>query len=343
MKLKLAWFATALCAVVLAAAGGGATAVAAPDAPAAPAAPSGPVAEAATGPGTIVFIRKHDVWIARGNGRGLHQVTTDGTATTPYVSPSQSDTGVIAAGHGPHIVVMRQNGKVLKRLNPRPLTDEASHPLDGPPVQVAISPDGRLVAYTFYSYGCRVGVPCDAYTGTGITRTDRLTAASKYGQTYYWSPSWVGNRRTIQSGGYLHQISFKDLGAEPVHWFDDKDVELVGPGQSTDLEDAELSADGRWLAAVRGYGDTTTIAWYSVTGEARQGTPPPVPTWLCVTSQLKGLAGPAFSPDSKVLAWQEPDGIWSTTLDTESCENPALLIPNAGQPDWSAAALKIRR
>jgi hypothetical protein len=337
MKLKLAWSATALCAAVLAAAGGGAMAVAAP---AAPAAPPGSVARAATGPGTIVFIRKHDVWIARGDGTGQRRLTKDGTATTPYVSPSQSDNGKIAAGHGPHVVVMRQNGKVLKRLNPRPLTDEASHSLDGPPVQVAISPDGRLVAYTLYSYGCPVGVPCDAYTATGITRSDRLTAASKYGQTYYWSPSWVGNRRTIQSGGYLHQIAFKDLGAEPVHWFDDKDVEEVGPGQSTDLEDAELSADGRWLGAVRGYGDTATIAWYSVTGEARQGTPPPVPDWLCVTSQLKGLAGPTFSPDSKVLAWQEPDGIWTTTLDAASCPNPARLIPNAQQPDWSPARLE---
>ncbi|WP_243056518.1 hypothetical protein [Nocardioides sp. SR21] len=340
MKFKLASSATALLAAVVAFAGAGPVAEAAP---AAPGASIGSSTRAATGPGTLVFIRKHDVWIARGNGRGLRQVTRDGTATTPYVSPSQSDNGVIAAGHGPHVVVMRQNGKVLKRMNPRPLTDEVSHPLDGPPVQVAISPDGKLVAYTFYSYGCSVGVPCDAYTGTGITRTDRLTPASRYGQTYYWSPSWVGNRRTIQSGGYLHQISFKDLGAEPVHWFDDQDVAQVGIGESTDLEDAELSADGRWLAAVRGYGDSATIAWYSVTGDARTGTPPPVPTWLCVTSELKGLAGPTFSPDSKVLAWQEPDGIWTTTLDTGSCPNPQLLIRNAGQPDWSPADLDRRR
>lgn len=339
MKNKLAWSASALCAAVLALAGAGTVAAAAPAAPgAAIGSSAGSSARAATGPGSIVFIRKHDVWIARGDGTGARRLTRDGTATTPYLSPSQSDTGKIAAGHGPHVVVMRQDGTVLKRLNPKPLTDEVSHPLDGPPVQVAISPNGKLVAYTFYSYGCPIGVPCDAYTGTGITSTDRLTPASKYGQTYYWSPSWVGNRRTIQSGGYLSQITFKDLDARPVHWFDDHDI--VGDLESTDLEDAELSLDGRWLAAVRGYGDTSTIAWYSVTGEARRGTPPPVPTWLCVTSQLKGLAGPTFSPDSKVLAWQEPNGIWSTNLDDESCENPQLLIRNAGQPDWSPAVLR---
>jgi WD40 repeat protein len=337
MKRQLAWAAVAVAMVTGTAVGGGSVA-----AWSAPSSSSGPAARAATGPGTIVFVKDHNVWIARGDGSSQTQVTKDGDATTPYVSPSQSVTGVIAAGHGPHIYVMRQNGTVLNRMDPPPLTDEASHPLDGPPVQVAISPDGSLVAYTFYSYGCAIGTPCSAYTATGITRTDSLTPASTYGQTYDWAPSWVGNQRTIQSGGYLHQIEFKDLGAEPVHWFDDKDVAKVGYGESTDLEDAELSADGRWLAAVRGYNERTTIAWYSVSGEARTGAPPAVPTWLCVTSPLAGLASPTFSPDSKTLAWQEPDGVWSTTLDASSCPNPELLIPGAGQPDWSAAELNLR-
>ena len=105
----------------------------------------------ATGPGSIVFIRAHNVWIARGDGTGQLQVTTDGDATTPYVSPSQSDTGLIAAGHGPHIVLMRQNGLVVNRMDPPALVNEVSHPIDGAVVQTAISPDGSLVTYTFSS------------------------------------------------------------------------------------------------------------------------------------------------------------------------------------------------
>ena len=115
--------------------------------------------------------------------------------------------------------------------------------------------------------------------------------------------------------------------------------EIVGPGQSTDLEDAELSADGRWLAAVRGYGDTTQIAWYAVAGEARTGAPPPVPDWLCATSALAGLSSPTWAPDSSALAWQEPDGIWTVQPHPTECLQPGLLIPDAGQPDWSAAPL----
>ena len=298
-----------------------------------------PVARAATGPGTIAFIRAHNVWLARGDGTGAYQVTFDGDQTTPYLSPSQSDTGVIAAGHGPHVVVMSQNGTVLNRMDPPPLENSVSHPLDGPPVQVAISPDGALVAYTFSSWECAIGVACNGYPATGITRTDRLIPASTYGQTYFWAPSWVGSSRTLQSGGYLSQVMSKDLGAEPVHWFDDQDLPEVGPGQSTDLEDAELSADGRWLAAVRGYGDTTHIAWYAVAGEARTGAPPPVPHWLCATSALAGLSSPTWAPDSSALAWQEPDGIWTVQPHPTECLQPGLLIPDAGQPDWSAAPL----
>lgn len=299
-----------------------------------------PAARAATGPGSIVFIRAHNVWIAKGDGTGAFQVTFDGDATTPYLSPSQSDNGLIAAGHGPHVVVMTQNGTVLSMMDPPPLQNSVSHPLDGPPVQVSISPNGELVAYTFNSWECAVGVECSGYRATGITRTDRLTPASTYGQSFFWAPSWVSNSRLLQSGGYLSQVMLKDLGAEPVHWFDDQDLPEVGPGQSTDLDDADLSPDGRWLATVRGYGAETRIAWYTVSGDARNGAPPAVPDWLCATSALEGLASPTWSPDSSVLAWQEPDGIWTIQPHPSECgTTPALLIPDASSPDWSPAAL----
>lgn len=306
---------------------------------AAQAASAEPVARAATGPGSIAFVRAHNIWLAKGDGTGAYQVTFDGDATTPYVSPTQSEKGVIAAGHGPHIVVMTQNGTVLNRMDPPPLQNSVSHPLDGPPVQVAISPNGELVAYTFNSWECAVGVECSGYRATGITRTDRLVPAATYGQTYFWSPSWVGNNRLLQNGGYLSQVMIKDLGAEPVHWFDDQDLPEVGPGQSTDLDATDLSADGRWLAAVRGYGDTARIAWYAVSGDARTGAPPAVPDWLCATSPLKGLGSPTWSPDSATVAWQEPDGIWSVQPHPTECPTPGLLIPDASQPDWSPAPL----
>jgi len=284
--------------------------------------------------GSLVFIRRHDVWLAHGDGSGAYRVTYDGTAARPYRSPSQSDTGVIAVGHGKDIVTMTQNGTVLNRLDPPPLVG----PADTPPADVSISPDGRHIAYTLVAHQCDLGTPgCRPSVASGITRADRLTSASTYGISTLWSPSWASNNRVILSGGYLYQVMLQDLGQQPVHWFDDQD--LVPPGTSTDLGDAELSPDGKRLAAVRGYGDSITITWYEVRGDARNGAPPPPPEWTCLTvPPMAGLSSPTWAPDSLHLAWEEPDGIWTATTDTP-CAQPSRLIADASQPDWSAARL----
>ncbi len=284
--------------------------------------------------GSLVFIRDHDVWIANGDGSSAHRVTRDGTRNRPYQSPSQSDTGVIAVGHGKDIVTMTQGGTVLKRLDPPPLVG----PANTPPAHVSISPDGKHIIYTLAAYQCDLGTPgCRPSVASGITRSDRLTPATTYGITTMWSPSWVSNTRVMLSGGYLYQIMLKDLGKDPVHWFDDQD--LVPPGMSTDLEDGELSPDGKRLAAVRGYGDDMRVTWYEVTGNAKVGAPPPPPEWTCMTEPaMAGMASPTWAPDSRNLAWEEPDGIWTAITDTP-CSTPRRIIPNASQPDWSAARL----
>jgi hypothetical protein len=263
--------------------------------------------QAGAATGSIVFIKDHNVWLANADGTGQYQVTTGGTYEQPWRSPSQADDGTIAASRHHEIVRMKQNGKVLNVIDPPPLINSVSHPVDGVPVDVAISPNGKLVSWTFVSYECPVGASCGARAATGYTTADRLTDPKKHGSTYFSDPSWIGNSRTLQSGGYGSQVNIHDLGAgEPVHWFDDSDY----AENSTDLGDAELSPNGRRLAAVRGYGESTHIIWYSVNGNALSGPPPAVPTHECVTGELEGLAGPTWSPDSESLAWQEPDGIW---------------------------------
>ncbi len=121
--------------------------------------------------GSIVFIKAHNVWLARGDGTGLYQVTTTGTASSPWYSPTQSDTGVIAASRGHDIVVMSQNGTVRATINPAPLPNSVGQGIDGVPQDLALSPDGTKVAYTFYSYGCPIGTSCMARTATAVTAT----------------------------------------------------------------------------------------------------------------------------------------------------------------------------
>lgn len=292
---------------------------------------------------SIVFVKEGDVWLANPDGSGQYQVTLDGTPSDPYRSPSQADSGLIAAGHGLDLVTLRQNGQELSRFDPDPLMNSVSHPQDGPPVDVAISPDGSRIAYTMYGYACPVAAECGGRSVTGYTSASTFTAAGD-DATYLREPSWVTNSRTLQFNGFGSQVNFHDVGAprQPdddgsVHWFDDSDV--VGMENSTDLADGELSSDGMRFAAVRGYDATAQIAWYSVSGNAKTGAPPPPPTPLCETNQATGFAAPTWSPDGESLAWREPDGIWVKT-DANACDvQPALVIPGGDEPDWGPAAI----
>jgi WD40 repeat protein len=278
---------------------------------------------------SIVYVKDGNVWLASGSGANQYQVTTDGTAEHPYRSPSQADDGTIAAGHGDEIVRMKQNGKVLNRLDPPTLMNSVSHPMDGVPVDVAISPDGTKVAYTFSGYECPIGASCGARTATGIIPSDRF-AASATTTSYFHSPSWVTNSRILNSGGYGSHINLQDLGTEAFNWLTD---------QETDLGDAEVTRAGDKFAAVRGYGSSTHIIWERVNGNVQSGPKPAdLPEGICYTNEQPGFDQPTWSPDGKQLAWAEPDGIW-VHRDAEACTTPSplLLLPGGSEPDWGPA------
>lgn len=71
---------------------------------------------------------------------------------------------------------MTQNGTVLNTIDPPALTNSVGHPVDGPPVDVAISSDGSRIAYTFVGYECPTGASCGARSATGYTAADHYTA-----------------------------------------------------------------------------------------------------------------------------------------------------------------------
>lgn len=290
-------------------------------------------AAGATSGGSIAYISDNDVWIANPDGSHHFRVTWDGTANSPYRSPSQADNGIIAAGHLNDIVLMRQSGDLIREIDPPALTNSVSHPMDGAPVDVAISPNGRIIAWSFVGYECDSTVDCGPRTATGYTDASGRTPVSRDGSTFFHNPSWVGNSRTIQTGGYGSQVMLHDPGHEPVHWFDDSDY----AEQSTDLSDSELSADGQRLAAVRGYGEDSRIITFGVSGNAKSGPAPTVPTPDCITDTEEGIAAPTWAPDSDHLAWEESDGIWAGDLGNCGNAGQKLVIPGGTEPDWGPA------
>ena len=186
---------------------------------------------------------------------------------------------------------------MLRELDPPPLTNSVSHTMDGTPVDVAISPDGGKLAYTFANASCPPGASCGARAATGYMTA---TGDALPGNLYLSNPNWVDNSRTLVFGGYLHQVNTHDQGAaEDVHWFDDKDV--VGQADATDLGDGELSRGGDKLALVRGYGSDTHIMWYTTRPRrppCRRWRAPPAGSRACTGRRGRPTASrwPGASP-----------------------------------------------
>jgi Tol biopolymer transport system component len=109
---------------------------------------------------SIVYVKNHNVWVMAPDGSKQRQVTRDGTAAAPYVSPSQADNGRIAAGKGYAIVVVDRKGKRLSRFVPRNLKDSTGHSTAGQPTRLALSPDAKRIAYMLTSQSCDLTIDC---------------------------------------------------------------------------------------------------------------------------------------------------------------------------------------
>jgi hypothetical protein len=307
-------------------------AVAAPTTPAHATVP----ASATTLPGSIVLLKDYNIWLVRPDGTGLVQVTKDGTFASQYYSPSMADDGTIAAGKGQEIIRLKQNGTVLNRMDPPPLTNSVGQPQDGVPVGVAISPDGTRIAWSTASDTCPVAADCGARTVTGVTSASVLTPPTT--TSYFGDPSWVSNTRLMVHGGYGSQMMLQDIGGSPHHWFDDREVY----SSDTDLGDGWVSRDGRLLVARRGYGSTSRIFTYRTAGDPRSGDPTTLatPSPDCATNADAKISDPTAAPDGSAFATAEVEGVSVMTIGATCETNQAwLLVPGATEPFWSPAAI----
>lgn len=271
---------------------------------------------------SIAYIKASNVWLANPDGSGQYQVTTDGTASSPYASPSQADDGTIVAVRNFRLHRMRQNGE---QLNP-----SASLPGFGGITEVAISPNGQVVAYSRSCTNSSGSVTqCTHYTGPDGNGTPFDTPGQ------FRNPSWIDNTRTLVSTAstvYTHVLGPDNA----TNWFNES--------LSVGAEDGELA--GSKLVMVDGTSDPQRLAFYRRLDDGFVTDPEKL---VCAfVSPADGpngaaFADPTWAPGGGLLAWQEGDGIWTATsgadTDCPTFNGTAATIPGGSEPDFGPAAV----
>ena len=290
---------------------------------------------------SLVFIRDNNVWLSNPDGSGQYQVTLDGTAGSPYESPSQSDGGTVMAIRRPpggrnQLWRMTQSGQLLNT----PINTPAPGPSGA--IDARLSPNGSLVAYWFVT---TVSDPICPYCVNAANQAlfsypDRFTNYNEIGtpNTGGW-PSWVTNDTITIGNGSATQWYYK-LGMSEAHdWFTDGDL----TGDIKTLLDAEVAPTGDRLAVVRG-DNQESILLARMSGPPPAPVSPPDPDCLGYQGPSGKFVNPTWSSDGQTLAWQEDDRIWvgQVPADLSNCTglpNPVLRIPGGREPDMSPAAI----
>jgi hypothetical protein len=294
---------------------------------------------------SIVYINGGNVWLANPDGSGQQQVTTDGSIV-PYSSPSEDDNGVIAAqvgreGDGTTLVRMRQDGQILSSFDAAP-DDYNGLSLDQV-FKPVISYDGSKIAFGYFCYCGSGSLEVTGRWRAEFTGSDQPTDPNTFGHPFdAQDPTWVTNSRALVMKPPPGQASLFDMGASAsMPWFDDP---ADSYGNSGSFSDGVVSRQGDKLALVYTKDNSTTLRFYTVTGNVQSGPPPPPPTPECETANDAATASPSFSPNGSQLVYTDSSGVELVQIPASLTNNCAaitggLLIPGASQARFSAASI----
>jgi hypothetical protein len=308
----------------------------------------GPAAGQATASsGSLVYIKRGNVWLARPNGSHAHRVTHDGRRRFGYDHPTQSDRGTIVALRGTDMHRFNRRGRRLGRSH------RVSAGLSGPgslhelAEASEVSPNGRRVAL---QKTLLQGTSENGRKGMTILSVTVEYRSAKTGKRlrevhqpgdYYQSPSWIGNNQLLvfaPFNSYAPEVLVDNFGGSTDGWFSDEHSGDPDPFGRQPLDDGELTRSGDRIAFVRGTnvrGDSAgaTFEIDSVTSLSQI----PVPLCSFRPPGSGPFSGPSWSPDGTSIAWSNRSGVWTATLNPSGGDcgaTPHLVVRGGKQPDW---------
>ena len=336
-------------------------------------------ATAATGviaPGSILYVKNHDVWLTDSTASTTTRITTDGSSASAdhtggigYHAPTQPDSGafVVAVRNQTYspgysqgwIWVMNRDGSVIRKFKPPQFAyiPNPGSPCPVPAYQVprgivnaTVSPDGTHIAYTDWTYeelsDCTVAVGYSTYIvkidGTAahhVTRGDGDAADIEAGR-------WANNRRLLLDDVDFGSVAFWSVtlpSYTAVHWTDAPDYFDAAYSQPA-LRKGKLAT-----VSYSEYAGGDVLRLWTSTG------PPAEPTAQCEypTARLASgaySADPSWAPTAGAVAWSVDDdkaavrtgeGLYVGKVNaTLTCApRPVLLVPGGFEPYWSPASV----
>src|SRR4051794_7570216 len=274
---------------------------------------------------SIVYIKGGNVQVAGPDGSGAHAITSNGN----WQWPSQADDGTIVAVHR-EANERNTVGRLYRfdhsgrQIGQPVAAGQSNSSTFNAPIAEKVSPNGQLVAYTYF-YGALHGdSPAIAFAPL-----DRDSNFGDIGEiSGYLNPSWYDDGHVVAFGG--PSLTQDTLIKTPDHqnstaWFQDDSVRLVdGELDRSISRFVALASDGRLLV-------------YQL-----NGAPPAAPTAKCQLTPNPGqeFANPSFSPDGKQIAFEAGGSIYIWNLASlDACDQgtTALAIAGATDPDWGPA------
>lgn len=305
--------------------------------------------------GSVVFVRSHNVYLARPDGTHVRQLTRNGG----YSYPSEDNRGHVVAIRGKALYRLDQHGHVLQHFTAP--TTGVNLGLDF----ASVSPDGTKIAYSWTTMIQRSGTTYyrDVLGYTSATRSHRLGHGAS--QNIAWG-TWVNNTRMVV-GSEDNDVYYKDVGRAAHLWYSDCDA-TGNCGDGGLLYNNFYPAVNRqgtvFASAIVDTGYNHTAPWPTLfnlldTGRFGAGTPPARPTHRCSRSMAtptsatqpgqrdSSLQSPSFSPRGSSLVFgAKVNGSWAVVRvdgvsDVAACSfQTSLILRNASQPRWSPAPLR---